>query len=224
VPENVILDENPVENYRAQITLSLFSLLTDVIDVLAVGGAKEGDLFWVRQAVLEEILNPSIPGEATSLLKEGQETLQKSGRQGGAEAAIYMGRARQKGESAYLYDFFTCYMINLLLLQFTKHKINGILMGADRVRTRTVLRCLGEYSLRKSPVSPLPCRETAVLSAEELHAVARALAQYSDGCDNRRIGVAFVLDNIRIASERGGSRGLLFNLADSGWIDGLNLQ
>ncbi len=217
-PEYIVIDKTHIKNSRSTLVAELFGALTDTVDLLSGRGAGREELVCARERILDALLCPQEDIHSIKALQEGESAMDDL--LGAAALVPFTNLAIEGTEDSFL-DFFTYYLINLSVLQFTKFDFNGILLGADRVRLRNAQKPC--YVREVPPANPYFWRERAkkaVLSRSQLKAAANrflgeALEVY------RRWDTGKVIDNLLIAWEYTGTDGIFSALISEGFIEGL---
>jgi hypothetical protein len=217
-----IIVESWLEKGRAKVIASLFSLLTDVVDVLMARGKNSLELARLRNQILDILLNPKDNKEMCKLLAYGDEVLTKEGFRGISATLCEINSKRFPALSPIFCEFFSAYIINIMLFEFTLMEKSGILIGADRVKTRSLLKIKG-IPTAKSPLTAT-LREgerSFALNPDELNAIAFNFRRTVSESEKGTIQTEEVLQNIMLAWEGCDSDGLIGILCGQGFIDGI---
>lgn len=221
-PDYVIIDTKNFAGSNSELYSSLCLALADTVDILSGRGIGNQALHNIRGRLLEAVLCPGDWRSSLTLLKESEECIAAGVFKGAGEKLPSINRMEGGGVFGAILDYFTFYLINMTLLQFTKFDFNGILLGADRAGIRE-----GALRLKKPRVLPprypylwLPNLKKAALTREELRAAALNFRKVFSAATDRSL-IEKALYNLTLAWELEDSDGMFAALLSEGFIEGL---
>lgn len=217
-PETVIISELG-RCTDPEFIAAAFNLCTDIADFSLAAGHEE-ELKIIHSKLIKSLFYPPTLREGLLLIARGEAALEKRNGLCACCAASLINAEKPYGGT--FCDFLTSYFINLSLLQFTKCRFNGILLGIDRVPLRNRVPPASRFALPRRSIPYADEEAVRTFLIERVRLTQIALSFRSEG--GKRSGalsVDAVISGLSEAWEAADMCGIVSSLICEGFTEGL---
>ncbi|MDR2267283.1 MAG: hypothetical protein LBE09_06875 [Christensenellaceae bacterium] len=215
----IIIQKDQIPNYQLELFNLLFGTFADINDAIDKTSSTACNLSLMRKKVFDALLNHTYDEESIRTFFYSNVALNNANIKSVYTALLQLGMSQIKTSNLQYFEFFTAYVINLLLLHFTNAHIKGIIIGNDRVRLRSIIHTIMPAMVSSRHVIPIVPNKANIVR-DELLAVAlkyRHLSGYID----RQVSFDCVANLILELAEKVLIEGRLAQMAYSGIISEL---
>ncbi|MDR0751589.1 MAG: hypothetical protein LBF12_03245 [Christensenellaceae bacterium] len=213
----IILSQQSINQNSQLIFYELFILFADINDIYSLNHGTLKVLEEMHSTIYEALINNSSPYTNFEVLINTRFKLNKLNLPSiyyeicTTASKISGNYEKYKGINA----FYLAFVINLIILCFTKWNIQGIIIGNDRVRLRTIFHNLKSFTLTQKFLFPPDTEHNVHLKEIELTRIALRFKQLTK---EKLIPFAFAdcIDSILLSAENSNSTGMLSRLSGSG--------
>ncbi|MDR3111722.1 MAG: hypothetical protein LBU55_00925 [Elusimicrobiota bacterium] len=198
---------------------ALLGVLMDITCDLIINDERH-QLKRLRKIAMSKILCFSNPIENLKFLCNCYSALAKESIIGATQTLFAINRKRDGGFSKELLNFYTLYLIYLMLVLFKKHETSRIMKGNDQVHLRETLKTQSnEKTPFKDSLPPAVFTEanTNILELQKISLAFKQRFKEKSG----KIPIVFALENILITAHCAGQENILSWLSDCGYISGI---
>lgn len=215
---NLVLFSNvAVEKNKLLIFVELFMLLTDINDVYILSYDVLTELKMLQNTVYEALTTDNHQCDALNILADVRFKLSNLCNDSICHQ-IYSSVCKinsKISEFSASSMFYMAVIINIILLCFTNHKIEGIIIGSDRVRLRSLYHSNKSINLSQKFLFPPSSDRSLTLTRSELNYVLVRFRQLHNEFVEH-LQLMDIADAILLNAETTKSTGVLTRLATSG--------